>query len=294
MPDFDHYIAPAFSPYLRPDQPEALQLVAVYLVDDVVEFGGAAAHKYIPSLVPTFIHNSRSENPLLRQSSVYGLGKAVLLAPSILCQHLNTVVPCIMEVVNSNSSAALAQKKAAAAASRGDDEDEDEEEEDDGEGVVENAVLALSSICTDMQYREALLALGAAGGGHGLVQQLVGTWLQRLPLKTDELQSKVSCRQLCDALELGDSLLLADGGNVQHVLRIFAEVFQSLASGCEDGGGAYAGVHPLTADRMRRLLRTWMGGDAASSSAAVAVAAAARAAVGGLSAELQEVLKSAM
>jgi hypothetical protein len=58
MPEFDHFIAPAFSPYLSEHHPPALQVVAIFLVDDVVEFGGAGSHKYLPQLLPVFIRNA--------------------------------------------------------------------------------------------------------------------------------------------------------------------------------------------------------------------------------------------
>ena len=237
MEEFDHFIAPAFSPYLRPDQPQGMQVVAVYLVDDVVEFGGTAAHKYIPSLLPTFVRNSTSENALLRQSSVYGLAKAILKAPSVVSAHLSSIAPCLMNLLNSAGAKQKQQQTQ-------DAEDDEDEEEDDGEGTVENAVVALGTLCSSLEYRAALSALGA-----GSVQHIAALWLQRLPLKTDELQAKIACKQLCDCIERNDTMILGENGaNQREILRAFAETLTLVQDGQQV-------AHPVTLERVKAILR---------------------------------------
>ena len=46
MPWFDSHVAPTFGPYLQPTVNEHFQIVACCLIDDALEFGGAAAAKY--------------------------------------------------------------------------------------------------------------------------------------------------------------------------------------------------------------------------------------------------------
>jgi hypothetical protein len=264
MTEFDHFIAPAFSPYLRPDQPEALQVVAVYLVDDVVEFGGAAAQKYIPSLVPTFVQNSKSDNTLLRQASVYGLAKAILVAPATLSPHLSGVCAALIDVLNT-------------CADPEDDENEDGEGED-SEGTFENAVFALGTFASDPRYRDAVLAMGP-----GNVEHLVNTWLPRLPLTTDEALSKLASKQLCDAVERNDAYIVGpNGANVSEILRVFARVLQSAAAASASPASDEAMVmaHPVTLGRIQGIVRTML-------------ASGGQAAVAGLDAELQQVLRAA-
>jgi hypothetical protein len=257
MAEFDHYIAPAFSPYLRFDQPEALQKVAVYLVDDVVEFGGAAAHKYLPSLLPVFMLNSQSENPLLRQASVYGLAKAIQTAPAVLIPQLGAVIQCMIDVLN--------------AAAEEEDGDDEGEEEGDAQGVFENAVFALGTIASDLRYRDAVVAMGA-----GSVEHLVNTWLPRLPLSTDETQAKLASKQLCDSLERNDTYVLgANGANLHEILRIIAKTLQSAVAAADsatpvgDTSGVMPLAHPTTVARLRGIVRSMLGSGEAAVSAAV-------------------------
>ena len=51
-----------------------VQVVAVCMVDDLIEFGGVGAHKYIPQSLDIFLGNLQSDHPVLRQSSAYGTG----------------------------------------------------------------------------------------------------------------------------------------------------------------------------------------------------------------------------
>ena len=267
MTEFDHFIAPAFSPYLRADQPDALQTVAVYLVDDVVEFGGAAGHKYIPSLLPTFLRNAaQSGNHLLRQSSVYGLAKAILVAPEMLIPHLSAVLACLIDVLND------------CAEPDEDDERDEEEEQDDNAGTFENAVFALGTIASDPRYRDAVLAMGP-----GNVEHLVNTWLPRLPLATDEAQAKLASKQLCDSIERNDSYVIGtNGANLPEVLRIFAKVIESTSSSA--AADCMCLAHPATRPRIQGIVRSMV----ASSGSNPAVSAA----LSSLEPDLQQALRS--
>ena len=85
MPVFDQLVVPAFAPYLAAEQPEALQAIAVCLIDDALEFGGVdSAAKYYPQALVTFARTMKSEDIVLRQSSVYGLAQIARLAPQVL------------------------------------------------------------------------------------------------------------------------------------------------------------------------------------------------------------------
>ena len=95
------------------------------MVDDVIEFGGASAHKYIPQMIPIFLHNFHSTNHILRQCSTYGLAQSLRYAPTICMNYLPTIVPALMDFVN-NSNKLLR-----------------EEEKEDNEGAIENAIYAL-------------------------------------------------------------------------------------------------------------------------------------------------------
>lgn len=216
LPEFDHFIAPAFSKYLDSHQPESLQKVAIFLVDDLIEFGGTGAQKYIPNLLPIFMANSLSPSVSLVQSSVYGIAKAVYSAPQVVISQvgLGVVLNCLVAVAD--LSATTTNLK----------EEEEEDCEDDYEGTVENAVFAIGTICSEPAYRSALQTMDAAS-----VDQLCRLWLERMPLKLDEVSSKISSKQLCDSLERNDPVVLgADCCHLTDIFRAVGQIFQNSSS----------------------------------------------------------------
>jgi len=209
LPEFDHFIAPAFSPYLDTHQPESLQKVAIFLVDDLIEFGGQGAHKYLPTLLPIFMANSLSRSVSLMQSSVYGIAKAVYSAPQVVSQRLGDVLNCLIAVVDLATAA-----------------DNDEEDGDDYEGTLENAVFAIGTICSEPSYRSVLQAVDSA-----CMERLSRIWLDRMPLKLDELSAKVSSKQLCDSLERNDPVVMGvDCCNLEVIFRIIGQIFQNSST----------------------------------------------------------------
>jgi len=217
LPEFDHFIAPAFSKYLDPHQPESLQKVAIFLVDDLIEFGGTGAQKYIPNLMPIFMANALSPSVSLVQSSVYGIAKAVYSAPQVIISHvgLGVVLNCLVTVTDLS-----------AASDQTDDEEDDDDCEDDYEGTVENAVFAIGTICSEPAYRSALQTMDAAS-----VDQLCRIWLQRMPLKLDEVSSKLSSKQLCDSFERNDPVVLgAECCHLAEIFRAIGQIFQNSSS----------------------------------------------------------------
>ena len=134
MPLFDSIVAPAFAPYLSTRQSPSLQAIAVCLLDDAVEFGGASSHKYIASLLPTLMENTTAKHLVLRQSSTYGIAKAIEAAPEIICQDLPRVLTCLHSILQ------LVPSKDATATG---EEEEDDDDDDDNVGTIENAVYAL-------------------------------------------------------------------------------------------------------------------------------------------------------
>jgi hypothetical protein len=95
MSVFDTLVVPAFAPYLAADQPIPLQIVAVCLIDDAIEFGGAEACKYVPQALATFSRGAQSEDNVLRQSSVYGIAQASRKFPSMFISHLEALLPLL-------------------------------------------------------------------------------------------------------------------------------------------------------------------------------------------------------
>jgi hypothetical protein len=193
MPMVDTAIAPAFATYLNPKQPVPLQIAAVCLLDDVIEFGGAASGKYVSQLLPYLVNNLTSTNNVLCQCSAYGLAAAVRSQPSICSASVSVVAPALLALIASPKM-----------------------QDDDCIGCLDNAVFALGSMCVNSTYQ-------AAFGAH--IQTAVNAYLSHLPLTADERQAKTAHRELCTAIESGDVCILGESlSNIPEILRVFADV----------------------------------------------------------------------
>lgn len=223
MPFFDSSLAPAFSPFLAADKPAALQVLAVCLLDDAVEFGGAAAAKYVPQSLSLFVGNLRSGHLVLRQCSSYGVAMALLMAPQYCVDALPQVLAALIVFL----------------------EDESLSGGDDNQGARENALFALGAVLRTDLYR--------AGPFWPSVSNRVSSlWLSALPLSADERQSKTSLLQLCELVERGDPVVLGEGlSNAAGLLRIAADVLLE-ARDTRDGEPQ---AHGPTLQRLKGIAR---------------------------------------
>jgi len=256
-------VVPAFAPFLAAGQPAALQAVGVCLIDDAVEFGGEAAAKYVPQALAAFARGmQQTDDAVLRQSATYGIAQVQPRhLPSPLCATRNTSDPhpAPAPALPASQVARLFPQQLApqlgallplllATATH------PEACEEEREGTTENAVFALGALATLPAYRDpALQAQWAAAGTQPA--QVAALWLQRLPLKVghdwqtgirgdvltslsprclpprplaiqiDEAEAKLAHRQLCDAVERGDTAVLGEGlARLPEVMRVFSEV----------------------------------------------------------------------
>lgn len=226
MPIFDSLIAPTFSAYLSPKHSEALQAVAVCILDDAIEFGGAAAIKYVPQAMQIFTANLASAHPVLRQASLYGIAQVARVAPQVFSAHISSVVPMLAAVL---ADPAI--------------------EDEANEGIRENALFAIGIACTNVAYRS--VPWGAID-----VSSAAALWLQGLPLRADEAEAKVAHQQLCTALETGDAAIIGQNRtNLPQLLRIISEIMIAAAAGTGAGTDAFAIAHSDTLLRMQGVLR---------------------------------------
>ncbi len=251
MPFFDATIAPMFAPYLQPTVSEHFQIVACCMVDDALEFGGAAASKYVGTALSVFMANVHSDNNVLRQCSSYGLAQVVKLHAEAL--------------LSSGQMAALLQALNTIIG-------REDAKEDDSVGGTENALFALGVIATLPAYR----ALPE-------VQQATSLWLQSMPLKEDELEAKYCSLRLAEACETWDvSVLGHAGANLSHVLRVTADLIIDSEKKRDDDDFALA--HPSVVQRLAACAKGISGGANGVSSEVVASAYAS------LGAEQQQAL----
>ena len=100
------------------------------MLDDVIEFGGSEAKKYVPHCLPVFLRNMTSEHHILRQSSLYGLAQSLRYAPDDCVPVCAQIVPALVATIHNPLA-----------------------KEEDYEGSTENALFALGIICHNPVYR---------------------------------------------------------------------------------------------------------------------------------------------
>ncbi len=229
MPLFDTQIAPVFANYLAPSQPEGLQFMAVCLIDDVIEFGGAPAHKYIPQCLQVFATNLRnSEHTILKQPSAYGIAIASRSAPQIVAQNIEMLLQTILPIVSSPTVTARLDTEA--------------------EGMIENCLFTLGTICTNPFYRSITMPASCPN-----IAQLAQLWLNGLPLIADASEAKTTHHELCTALECNDQVIMgANFSNLPVIIRIIADIL--VAHFLDENQGGLA-LHPTTFQRLTTYVK---------------------------------------
>lgn len=250
LPMFDAAIAPAFVNYLAPGQSPSLQAVVTCLLDDAIEYGGPLAIKYLnKEVLHIFMLNTQSEDKILIQCSLYGLGVTCKLFPQVAQQYLPQLLSCFVSTILNPDNA----------------------RDDESGGILENAIFALSCIITNANYRELLVQHEASFP----IAELCKLWMKRMPLKLDGMEVQTTLVQLCDIMEHWDEYLLGKDGErmLPEVLRVFAEVVCAATGGKNrtvqsspdcvakvhdalqgDDKPVYANVHVVTLQRMKVIL----------------------------------------
>ena len=249
MSHFDSFVVPVFSPYMIPSTAkkqhcEHFQIVACCLLDDIIEFGGERATKYVAQCTNQFLENvATSGNNVLRQCSAYGLAQIIRLHQDVLLSALGGDISCI-----TNGLLTLI--------------DREDSKDDDNEGATENAVFGLGILITAPAFRPCVASMKQSSAS---LLQMTKMWLHGLPLRADEIEAKHSTHLLCNALEIGDVNIF--GGtqftNLPDILRIIAEVLnqaQKLASAPTEENSEIIFAHPLTVQRVLHAVKSIASG----------------------------------
>jgi hypothetical protein len=254
MPIFNNVVMPLFSSYITGNNvSESLQVIAICMLDDVIEYGGESAKAYIVQYIPSLIGNitKQTDNIILRQCSSYGIAQSLRKYPELCVNYINIIVETFINLVNYNR-----QIKA----SNGEDEDDDE-----NDGTTENALFAIGIICNNPNMRQ-LININSMN-----INDLSLFWLRSLPLKADEQEAKLASIQLCDMIENKD-MYFNNNTNILNILvpdilRIISEVFISYYENNSDGNGGVASyyAHLQTLERMKNILLYLQNGDVVSS-----------------------------
>jgi importin-5 len=215
---FDSAVGPMFAPYMAANQPATLRHNAICLFDDMIEFGGPGAQKYLGNFLPVLLRDLGGEEAWLRQACAYGIIQVALTSPESLRPMVGQAVPTLLGLVQSPDA-----------------------RDDENVLCTENCVSALGTIATHV-LADAEQA------------QLLALWLGQLPLKEDEIEARVVHRQLCDLIEQGHPAIVGNEfDKLPAVLSIFAQIFEA---GNETGAETDESlVDRPTSERMCAILR---------------------------------------
>ncbi len=220
MEPFDAVVLPFFAPLLsQANVPAALRCNALCVFDDVIEWCGPGAAKYLPAAAPAMLAYCTDADPTLRQAAIYGLGQCAANLPAAFSEHAPKVLAQMQALVQHPSA-----------------------RDEENTCATDNAVAVIGKILA--HHSSAPGVDGAAAAE---------LWLSQLPLREDEAEAKLAHAQLCSHVEANDPRVCGEGGrNLGRVTTIFAQV---LVGGLGGGDQALDLATPRTRSRMGALLR---------------------------------------
>ena len=168
---------------------------ALFIVDDILEYGGEAYFPLYASLIPLLIQNTNDvEYPTVRQAAVYGLRQAATHGGNAFEPFVQNAVNVIVESIMS------------------------EDAHDDYNGIAtDNAVSALGQIA---DKHAPYMGIEASSN-------IIMKWMHYLPLQHDHEESITVSNHLCDMIENGrhqNVLVGQNFSNIPVLVNIFATV----------------------------------------------------------------------
>mmetsp|Transcript_38631 Transcript_38631/g.39326 ORF Transcript_38631/g.39326 Transcript_38631/m.39326 type:complete len:592 (-) Transcript_38631:23-1798(-) len=204
MPLFEKEVIPCLSPFLSTNQPDSLQVIAVCIIDDIIEYGGEYAQKYISQSLITFINNLTSTHLILVQSSCYGIAQILLKYPQYTIDNLEGIIRVLVALIQSSSA-----------------------KQEDHEGITENAIFSLGLIITTKMLRTSTYLVPQ-------LFELSKLWLSSLPLRIDNSESKITSCLICDVIEQWDTSIIGENteissgkSNVEALFGVVADIISS-------------------------------------------------------------------
>jgi hypothetical protein len=220
----DTLVVPSFVAFVSPSQPVPLQIVGICVLDDILEFGGALADKYVPQALQLFLGFLLSPDNIVCQSASYGIAQAARRAPEQFAAFLPAVVPSLVAKLQSLDKA-----------------------NDDHIGTIENIVYCLALVYSNPAY------CALDWGGH-LPASVAALWRSYMPLRADETEAKVASELFCNSIERLDVNVIGPGfAHLTEVLRIIADCFISSAKAAKDPED-YALAFPSTLKRFESVV----------------------------------------
>eukprot|EP00698_Gefionella_okellyi_P011181 TRINITY_DN2935_c0_g1_i1.p1 TRINITY_DN2935_c0_g1~~TRINITY_DN2935_c0_g1_i1.p1 ORF type:complete len:1109 (-),score=299.02 TRINITY_DN2935_c0_g1_i1:650-3934(-) len=186
LPIFDVF-AQQLSVYLQPNRTTNDFVTILCIFDDVIEFGGAQASRYIPAMLPVFFGCLNHSATTVKQAAVYGVGLCARFGGAAFHPFIAQAVPALVNLITAADARA-----------------------NENILVTENAVSALGQMCLQQAHFD--------------VAQPWLLWLQNLPIVKDDEEAPKVANVLCDQVQANNPYVLGAGnGNVPVIIRVFAQ-----------------------------------------------------------------------
>ncbi|ETV92948.1 hypothetical protein H310_12945 [Aphanomyces invadans] len=191
VPLFVEHVAPVVNPYLEPSFPAVIRAHFICIIDDILEFGGAAVPPIMPTLLTHLWNSLEDTNPCAIRAAAYGAGICAQHGGMAFEPHC---VPTLQRVWTCIQALEHDRVETEQAAAR------------------DNCVSAVGKFCL---YRAHLVD----------APTLLGLWLNCLPLQSDAIEARAVHADLVTMVERSNMDLL--GENYVHlalVLKKFADI----------------------------------------------------------------------
>lgn len=101
---FVEALLPNFSTFLGPARYVEERRVALILMDDVIQYSPAGAAKYANQVLPQLLQGSADQDPGVRQSCVYGLGRTAEHRQGDFKPHAQNAVNIVLAIINDSDA----------------------------------------------------------------------------------------------------------------------------------------------------------------------------------------------
>lgn len=183
------FIVPLISHFIQPSNSAPNRQSALCLLDDIIEFTGAACLPFVAEFFPHCLNYVSDVDPTVRQAAVFGMGVIAQSGEHHVASSIPEILKRLVQVIASSDSKSEKYINS-----------------------TENAIAAVGKIC--------LYQANAVD-----VAQVIPMWLSWLPVISDAVESKVTYNLFCTMIENGNVHLLGhDFANLPKILTIFCEI----------------------------------------------------------------------
>jgi hypothetical protein len=165
---------------LLPECTEHDKHIALFMADDILEFGKETAEKWVPEYIPALLQYCEADSEKVAQAAVYGLGGAASgCSSAVLAPYFEAMIEALQAVIMAA------------------------EEAEEPSEVSDNAVSALGHIIR--RHHEALSEGGLP------VSEVVDLWMAAQPCTTDDIEGRVVADTLAECVLTAYEVVAGEG-----------------------------------------------------------------------------------